>query len=75
MMPRRPAIVIPKIPLFLIGATIKREVKRAGEELVRIVVRRVKGHYYDISVHTQGITHPLQSVPRAGGPCRKEAPG
>ena len=75
-MPRRPALVIPKIPLFLIGAAIKREVKRAGEEIVRIVIRRVKGHFYDIHVHTQEIEHPLQSVPRAGGSGgRKEATG
>jgi hypothetical protein len=65
MMPRRPAIVIPKIPLFLIASVVSREVKEAGEELVRLVVKKVKGHYYDISVRTRKIIHPLQSVPQA----------
>jgi len=73
-MPRRPAVVTPKIPLFLILPVLRKELKRAGEELVRIVVRKVRGHYYDISIHTRGIEHPLQSVHRAGIPDRKEAP-
>jgi hypothetical protein len=74
-MPRRPPVVMPRIPLFLILPALKKELKRAGEELVRIVVRRVKGNSYDISVHTQGIEHPLQSVPRIGRPCRKGVTG
>ena len=73
-MPRRPAVVTPKIPLFLILPVLRKELKRAGEELVRIVVRKVKGHYYDISVHTRGIEHPLQSVQRTGVPGRKGVP-
>ena len=43
MMPRRPAIVIPKIPLFLIASMVSWKVKKAGEELVRNVVKKVKG--------------------------------
>jgi len=66
---------MPRIPLFLILPVLKKELKRAGEELVRIVVRRVKGNSYDISVHTQGIEHPLQQVQRAGAPGRKGAAG
>jgi hypothetical protein len=73
-MPRRPAVVTPRIPLFLILPVIRKELKKAGEELVRIVVKKVKGHYYDISVRTRTICHPLQSVQRAGTPARKEAP-
>lgn len=74
-MPRRPAIVTLRIPLFLILPFLRRELKRAGEELVRIVVRKVKGHFYDICVNTRGIEHPLQSVQWAGAPGRKGAPG
>jgi hypothetical protein len=74
-MPRRPPVVMPRIPLFLIIPVLKKELKRAGEELVRIVVRRVKGNSYDISVHTQGIEHPLRAVQRALRPCRKGATG
>jgi hypothetical protein len=66
---------MPRIPLFLILPALKKELKRAGEELVRIVVRRVKGNSYYISVHTQGIEHPLLSVPRIGRPCRKGVTG
>jgi hypothetical protein len=36
-MPRRAAVMTPKVPLFLIPDIIKKEVKKAGEELVRIV--------------------------------------
>jgi len=74
-MPRRPAVVLPRIPLFLILPVLWKELKKVREELVRIVVRKVKGHFYDISVHTRGIDHPLQSVLRAGAPGWKEAPG
>jgi hypothetical protein len=74
-MPRRPAVVTPEIPLFLVDPVVRKELKKAGEELVRMVVKKVKGHYYDISVRTRTICHPLQSVPRAGNPSdRKEAP-
>jgi hypothetical protein len=66
MMPRRPAIVMPKIPLFLIASMVSREVKEAGEELVRIVVKKVKGHYYDISVRTRKLCRALRAeVPKS----------
>ena len=66
MMPRRPAMVMPKIPLFLIGCVVGREVKKAGEELVRIVVKKVKGHYYDIQVRTRTVCRALRAeVPKA----------
>lgn len=65
-MPRRAAVVIPKIPLFLILPVIRKELKKAGEELVRIVVKKVKGHYYDISVRTRTVCRILHpDVPRA----------
>jgi hypothetical protein len=66
-MPRRPDVIAPKIPLFLIGPMISREVKKAGEELVRIMVKQVKGHYYDISVRTRTLYRALRAdVQRAG---------
>jgi hypothetical protein len=65
-MPRRPAGVIRKIPLFLIDAVMKRELKKAGEELVRVVVKLVKGHCYDIFIHTRSVCRALRSPePRA----------
>lgn len=54
-MPRRPAIVIPKIPLFLLGPVVGREAKKAGETLVRIVITEMKGHFFSISVHTRAM--------------------
>ncbi|MHB8053263.1 MAG: hypothetical protein ACYDEZ_08290 [Methanoregula sp.] len=66
MMPRRPAVVMPRIPLFLILPVLRKELKRAGEELVRIVVRKVKGHYYEISVRTRTVCRALRpAVPQA----------
>jgi len=59
MMPRRPAVIFPKIPLFMIDSVVKREVIRAGEELVRVVIRLAKGHYYEISVRTRKVCRML----------------
>jgi hypothetical protein len=61
MMPRRPAEVTPRIPLFLIGAVVSKEVKKAGEELMRIVIKKVKGHYFDISVRTRSVCRALHA--------------
>jgi hypothetical protein len=61
-MPRRPDSVTPRIPLLLIASVVSREVKKAGEELVRIVVKKVKGHYYAISVRTRTVCRVLHPV-------------
>jgi hypothetical protein len=59
-------MVTPRIPLFLIGAVVSKELKKAGEELVRMVVKKMKGHYYDISVRTRTVCRALRPVlPRA----------
>jgi hypothetical protein len=64
-MPRRAAVVTPRIPLFLIGPVVTRNVKEVGEELVRIVVKQVKGHFFDISVRTRSVCRALRpEVPR-----------
>ena len=54
-MPRRPPHLMYGIPLFLIGPVAGLEAKKAGEALVRIVIREVKGHLFTISVHTRAI--------------------
>jgi hypothetical protein len=75
MMPRRPAVHMPRIPLFLITSIVSREVKRAGEELVRIVVKKVKGHSYDIYVHTRRVYRVLRpDIPQAEIPNIFEVP-
>lgn len=55
MMTRRLPSVIPKIPLFLPGPVVGRGEKKAGEALVRIVIREMMGHLLDISVHTRAM--------------------
>lgn len=54
-MPRRPPEVIAKIPRFLVEAVAHRELRKAGEALVRLVIREMKGHCYSISVHTRAM--------------------
>jgi hypothetical protein len=66
-MPRRPAEVTPRIPLLLIGLVVSKHVKNAGGELVRIVVKKMKGHYRDISVRTRSVERKiLPDIPVAG---------
>ena len=75
MMPRRLAIIVPRISLFLITTIAGREVKKAGEELMRIVVKKAKGHYYNVSIRTRSVNRELRaSVPRAGIPDIFEMP-
>ena len=65
-MPRRAAVQTPKVPLFLVAAIVKKEVKKAGEELVRIVVKKTGRHYYNVSVRTRSINRELRArVPQA----------
>lgn len=64
-MPRRAAVMTPKVLLFLISAIVKKEVKKAGEELVRMAVIKAGRHYYSISVRTRSISREL----RAKAPC------
>jgi hypothetical protein len=52
-MPRRPAEVLEKIPLWLIPRMVKMKVVHAGEELIRLVVRKTGRHGYDILTHTR----------------------
>jgi len=54
-MPRRSPAVIAKIPLFLLEAVAHRELRNAGEALVRMVIREMKGHCYSISIRTRAM--------------------
>jgi len=66
-MPRRPAQVLPGIPLFLIPPVIRREIRHAGEELERIVVKKSGRHYYNISIRSRSVNRELRAeVVRAG---------
>lgn len=67
-MPRRPPLIIAGIPLFLLGPVVGREANKAGEGLVRIVIREMKGHLFDISVHTRSMCRRVfQYRPRLPG--------
>ena len=52
-MPRRPPLVLPQIPLILVSPLIRLEIRRAGEDLERIVVKRNGLRYYNVSIHTR----------------------
>jgi len=54
-MPRRLATVERDIPLFLIPHVLLREVRRHGEELERVIVRKTSSHFYNISIRTRPI--------------------
>jgi len=66
-MPRRPAEVLEKIPLWLIPRMVKTNVIRAGEELIRLVVKKTGRHCYNIFTHTRPLDRqPRPEVLRAG---------
>jgi hypothetical protein len=72
-MPRRPALVKPDIPLFFISSVIRQEIKKAGEELERIVVKKAGRHFYNLAIHTRSVSRELRAgvmrvgVPECGG--------
>ncbi len=62
-------MVQPDIPLFLIPHTVRRGILEFREEVVRIVVRKVNRHRYNVSVHSRSINRELRPpVRRAGCP-------
>jgi hypothetical protein len=58
-MPRRPAIIEPDIPLYLIPHIVMRGVRRHGEGLERIDVCRTRCHFYNISIRTKPVKREL----------------
>ncbi len=54
-MPRRPALIERDIPLFLIPHIVRREVRTHGEELERVVIRKTRSHFYNVSIRTRPI--------------------
>jgi len=59
-MPRRLATVERDIPLFLIPHVLLREVRRHGEELERVIVRKTSSHFYNISIRTRPVKRELK---------------
>ena len=68
LMPRRPPEILSRIPVFLIPSMIRDAITKAGEELVKIVIKKGNHHYYNITIHTRSIKRELRAgVQRTGG--------
>ena len=66
-MPRRPPLLRPRVPLILVPPLIRLEIRKAGEDLERIVVKKNGLHYYNVSIHTRPAKRELKpGVSRAG---------
>jgi hypothetical protein len=65
-MPRRSATIERDIPLFLIPHVLLREVRRHGEELERVNVRKTSSHFYNISIRTRPIKRELKGTMSKG---------
>jgi hypothetical protein len=61
-MPRRSATVERDIPLFLIPHVLLREVRSHGEELERVIIRKTRSHFYNISIRTRPIKRELKGA-------------
>jgi hypothetical protein len=66
-MPRKPALLLPNVPLVLIAFAIRMEVEHAGERLERIVIERTSRHFYNLAIHTQPVRQVLQAGPKRAG--------
>lgn len=53
MMPRRPTGHDDNVPLWLLPQVILQWIKKVGEELDWIHVRRTKSHFYAVRVRTR----------------------
>lgn len=71
-MPRRAAVVIPDIPLFLIPHILQNGIRIHGEELERVTIKKIFMHVYTMSIRTRGIKRELQSaIPHAKVPAQR----
>ena len=59
-MPRRAAVVVREIPLYLITHIVMREVRNNGEEIERIIIQRTSQHFYNIGVRTKSVKRELK---------------
>jgi hypothetical protein len=68
-MPRKAATVVRDIPLFLIAHIVQREVRSNGEALERVIVRKTRSHFYNISLRTRPVKRELKGGPATGRKC------
>jgi hypothetical protein len=60
-MPRKADHIRAEVPLYLISPVIGEEIKKTGDALDRIVVRRSDHHFYNISIRTRPVRRELRS--------------
>ena len=73
-MPRKAPAVEGAVPLFVLPSIIRQQIKKAGEDLTRIVVKKTGRHFYHVSVHTRPVNREFWRVePVFAGPsCRRK---
>jgi len=68
-MPRRAAVVIPDVPLFLIPHIIQNGIRIHGEEVERITIKKTYMHVYSLSIRTRSVKRELRpAIPHAKYP-------
>lgn len=63
MMPHRQTTTDRKIPLFIVPHMIMKRIRRHGEALERVIVRKSGSHYYNISIRTRPVKRELKVRP------------
>ena len=66
-MPRRPATIERDIPLYLVPHIVLLGVRRHGEDLERMIVRKTRNHFYNISTRTRPIKRELRKSGNGAG--------
>jgi hypothetical protein len=68
-MPRRAAVVIPDVPLFLIPHILQNGIRIHGDELERVTIKKIFMHVYTMSIRTRGVKRELRpTIPHAKFP-------
>ena len=62
-MPRRQTTIGRDIPLFIVPHVIMQKIRRHGENLERVIVRKSGSHYYNISIRTNPVKRELKQRP------------
>ena len=67
-MPRRQTTVERDVPLFLIPHMIMKRIRQHEEAMERIIVRKARRHFYNISIRTRPANREFQNE-RAKAKC------
>jgi hypothetical protein len=66
-MPRRQTTVERDIPLFIVPHMIMKRIRKHGENLERVIVRKSGSHYYNISIRTRPVKRELKEILAGAG--------